>query len=83
VAIGLLHALTNAGLRVPRDIRLVGYDDIAMAAELATPLSTIRQPIPQLGTAAVRLVIEQIDGTTSGEVPHVVLQPELVVRATT
>jgi len=83
VAIGLLHALTNAGLQVPRDIRLVGYDDIDMAAELVTPLSTIRQPIEQLGTTAVRLLIEQIDGTTSGEAPHVVLQPELIVRATT
>jgi DNA-binding LacI/PurR family transcriptional regulator/signal transduction histidine kinase len=83
VAIGLLHALANAGLQVPRDIRLVGYDDIDMAAELVTPLSTIRQPIEQLGTTAVRLLIEQIDGTTSGEAPHVVLQPELVVRATT
>jgi LacI family transcriptional regulator len=83
VAIGLMHALTNAGLRVPRDIRLMGYDDIDMAAELATPLSTIRQPTQQLGTTAVHLVIEQIDGTTSGETPHVVLQPELVVRATT
>jgi LacI family transcriptional regulator len=83
VAIGLLHALTNAGLHVPRDIRLVGYDDVVIAAELVTPLSTIRQPIEQLGTTAVRLLIEQIDGTTSGEAPHVVLQPELVVRATT
>jgi LacI family transcriptional regulator len=54
-----------------------------MAAELATPLSTIRQPVEQLGTTAVRLVIEQIDGTASGETPHVALQPELIVRATT
>jgi LacI family transcriptional regulator len=83
VAIGLLHALTNAGLHVPQDIRLVGYDDIDMAAELVTPLSTVRQPIQQLGTTAVRLLIEQIDGTRSGEAPHVVLQPELIVRATT
>ena len=83
VAIGLLHALTNAGLQVPRDIRLVGYDDIAMAVELVTPLSTVRQPINQLGTTAVRLLIEQIEGATSGAAPHVVLPPELVVRATT
>lgn len=83
LAIGLLHALTNAGLQVPRDIRLVGYDDIDMAAELAAPLSTVRQPIEQLGTTAVRLVIEQIDGPRSGEAPHVVLQPELIVRSTT
>ena len=83
VAIGLLHSLTNKGLNIPHDIRLVGYDDIDIAAELATPLSTIRQPIQQLGSTAVRLVIEQIEGTSSGEAPHIELQPELVVRATT
>jgi LacI family transcriptional regulator len=54
VAIGLLHALTNACLHIPRDIRLIGYDDIDMARELATPLSTVRQPIQQLGKTAVR-----------------------------
>lgn len=83
VAIGLLHALANAGLRIPQDIRLVGYDDINMAAELVTPLSTIRQPIYQLGKTAVQLVIEQIGGTIIGAAPHAVLQPELVARATT
>jgi LacI family transcriptional regulator len=83
VAIGLLHALSSAGVRVPQDIRVMGYDDIDMAAELATPLSTIRQPVEQLGMTAVRLVIEQIDGTASGATPHVALQPELIIRATT
>jgi LacI family transcriptional regulator len=83
VAIGVLHALTSSRIQVPRDIRLMGYDDIDMAAELITPLSTIRQPVEQLGATAVRLVIDQIDHPPTGEAPHVLLQPELVTRATT
>ena len=83
VAIGVLHALTSSRVHVPRDIRLVGYDDIDMAAELITPLSTIRQPVQQLGATAVRLIIDQIEHPPAGEAPHVVLQPELVTRATT
>jgi len=83
VAIGLLHALTSSRIQVPRDIRLVGYDDIDMAAQLVTPLSTIRQPVKQLGATAVRLVIDQIDRPTTGEAPHLMLQPKLVIRSTT
>jgi LacI family transcriptional regulator len=83
VAIGLLHALTSSGIQVPRDIRLVGYDDIDMAAQLVTPLSTIRQPVKQLGATAVRLVIDQIDRPATGEAPHLMLQPKLVIRSTT
>lgn len=83
MAIGLLHAFASSHIQVPQDIRLVGYDDIEMAAELVTPLTTIRQPIGQLGAIAVHLVIDQIDRAPTGEAPHVVLQPELVIRATT
>jgi LacI family transcriptional regulator, galactose operon repressor len=96
VAIGLLHAFATAGLNVPRDCRIVGYDDIALAAELATPLSTVRQPVTELGIAAVDLLLESIGSPRAaaarerdqapgvpGDVPHVVLHPEFVTRATT
>jgi DNA-binding LacI/PurR family transcriptional regulator len=53
-----------------------------MAAEIVTLLSTIRQPVGQLGASAVRLVIDQIARDPTGEVPDVVLQPESVIRAT-
>jgi len=83
VAIGLLHALTSSRIQVPRDLRLVGYDDIDMAAQLVTPLSTIGQPVKQLGATAVRLVIDQIDRPATGEATHLMLQPKLVIRSTT
>lgn len=83
VAIGLLHAFTSSRLQVPGDIRLVGYDDIDMAAQLVTPLSTVRQPVWQLGATAVQLVVDQIDRPAREAAPHVVLQPELVIRSTT
>jgi LacI family transcriptional regulator len=83
VAIGLLHAFASSHIQVPQDVRLVGYDDIDMAAELVTPLSTIRQPVRQLGATAVQILIDQINRAPAGEAPHLVLQPELVIRATT
>lgn len=75
-----MHALSSHGVAVPGDVRIVGYDDIALAIQLATPLTTIRQPAALLGRMAADMVIEQIEGG-SQEPLHRLLQPELVVRA--
>jgi LacI family transcriptional regulator len=79
-AIGIIAGLTSAGVRVPDDIAVVGYDDIPFAAVAAVPLTTVRQPIAEIGTAAARLLLDEIaqPGRASREV---VLAPELVVRA--
>jgi LacI family transcriptional regulator len=79
-AIGIVAGLTAAGIRVPEDIAVVGYDDIPFAAVAAVPLTTVRQPIAEIGTAAARLLLDEI--AQPGRVPRdVVLAPELVVRA--
>lgn len=81
LAIGVLQALTLTGdVHVPRDIALIGYDDIDFARSAVVPLSSIRQPSTQLGTAAIDLLTAVADG----EAPrHILYQPELVVRAST
>ncbi|RZS91064.1 LacI family transcriptional regulator [Motilibacter rhizosphaerae] len=81
LALGVLQAMTRAGLRVPDDIALVGYDDIDYAAAAAVPLSSVRQPRELLGETAARLLFEEI-GAADGPHQHqqVVFEPELVVR---
>ncbi|PZF82085.1 LacI family DNA-binding transcriptional regulator [Jiangella anatolica] len=79
LALGVLQALTHAGLRVPGDVAIVGYDDIDFAAAAAVPLSSVRQPRQQLGRTAAELLLAE---TTEDDHEHrqVVFEPELVVR---
>jgi LacI family transcriptional regulator len=80
LALGVLQALTARGLDVPRDVAVVGYDDIGYAAAAAVPLSSVRQPRDQLGEAAVQLLLEEV--AARGHVHRrVAFDPELVVRA--
>jgi LacI family transcriptional regulator len=83
IAIGLLQALTHAGVRVPDDIALIGYDDISFAANAAIPLSSIRQPAREMGRAAAELLLAEIENPGRGEYRHIAFQPELVVREST
>ncbi|MEN0072660.1 MAG: substrate-binding domain-containing protein, partial [Propionicimonas sp.] len=76
VALGVMRALRARGMGVPGDVAIVGYDDLYWAAELATPLSSVRQPMRQLGWAAADLLLEEPNGTANP-----VFEPELVVRA--
>jgi DNA-binding LacI/PurR family transcriptional regulator len=80
MAAGALRAIREAGLRVPEDIALVGFDDIPMAAQLDPPLSTIRQPIKRMGSLAVETLIEAIRQPEI-QPRRIVLQPELIIRA--
>jgi LacI family transcriptional regulator len=82
IALGVLQALTLAGVRVPDDIAILGYDDIDFAASAAIPLSSVRQPREQLGTVAADTLLEVI-ADPSAKVRDVVLEPELVVRRST
>lgn len=79
LALGVLQALTEARLRVPQQVALVGYDDIEFASAAAIPLSSVRQPRYEIGQRAAELILEE----ASGE-PHkhqqVVLRAELVTR---
>jgi LacI family transcriptional regulator len=76
VALGSLRTLRRAGLSVPDDVAVVGYDDVTFAAELATPLTSVRQPTHELGVRAADLLLRGSDA----EPQHVVFEPTLVVR---
>lgn len=78
-AIGAMRAIREAGLNVPNDLAIVGFDDIPMATTLDTPLTTIRQPVIQFGVRAVELLIDLIE---NGIQPprHIMIDTQLVIR---
>jgi LacI family transcriptional regulator len=86
LAIGLLQGFVTQGMRVPEDVAIIGYDDIAFAAAAAVPLSSIRQPREILGRRAAELLFEEVEALEA-DVPHqhqqVQFLPELVVRRST
>lgn len=84
-AIGALQAIRGAGLRVPDDIALVGFDDIPQARTVEPPLTTVRQPMEQLGHTAVSMLIDILESLSADHhrqlaPQHVLLPTELVVR---
>ncbi|MDX2812539.1 LacI family DNA-binding transcriptional regulator [Streptomyces sp. PA03-5A] len=84
LALGVLQALYAAGIAVPEEIALVGYDDIEFAAAAAVPLTSVRQPAYRMGRAAADLLIEETgDAAEEHEHRRIVFQPELVVRGST
>ncbi len=81
MAMGAMRAIQEQGLRIPEDIALVGYDDIALTAYTSPPLTTIRQSGDKMGQMAAEVLIAAIAG--DGEREHsVVIEPELVLRGT-
>ena len=83
LALGVLQAMYAAGVGVPDDLAIVGYDDIEFAAAAAVPLTSVRQPAVTMGAMAADLLLEETeeDGAARAhEHRRVVLQPELVVR---
>lgn len=82
MAIGAMRAVAEAGLCVPRDISIVGVDDIEVAAFQTPPLTTIRQPFTQLATAGVQLLLDILAGKALLQ-PQIVIEPTLVVRQST
>jgi DNA-binding LacI/PurR family transcriptional regulator len=80
-AFGVVRALQAAGRRVGEDVAVIGFDDIPAAAEQQPPLSTVRQPIAELGTAMTRLLLGRIEGRT-GLRRRTILPVELVLRET-
>jgi len=81
-AIGAIRALVNHGLRVPEDVSIVGFDDILSAAYHNPSLTTIRQPLQQMGGVAARILLQRIRGQAA--FPDAVpILPELVIREST
>lgn len=81
-AIGSMWAFHEAGLRVPEDISVVGFDDIPGAAFANPGLTTVRQPLLRMGQIAAQTVVNLIEGRCE-YVPEIAIEPEFVVREST
>jgi DNA-binding LacI/PurR family transcriptional regulator len=84
LAIGLLHAAHERGVRIPDDLSITGFDDIPVAAFMVPALTTVRMPVREMVATGVRMVIDERK-ELAGQVPppHHVLRPSIVVRTST
>jgi len=81
MALGLIHALTEAGIRVPEDVSVVGFDDVPDARHFLPPLTTVRQDFRALGQLSIETLIAELEGV---DVPQrALIAPQLVVRRST
>ncbi|MFB7669102.1 LacI family DNA-binding transcriptional regulator [Kitasatospora sp. NPDC056138] len=82
MALGAIRAVRQRGLSVPQDISVVGFDDSPLIAFTEPPLTTIRQPVEAMATAAVDALLEEVGGNP-GQRAEFMFQPELVMRGST
>lgn len=82
MAVGAIRAIQQAGLRVPQDIQVAGFDDVPFAARNSPPLTTVRQPIHRAGFVAAETLIDMI-AHPGGEPHRIILPTELVIRSST
>ncbi|MGH9742050.1 MAG: LacI family DNA-binding transcriptional regulator [Candidatus Acidiferrum sp.] len=83
-AIGAIQALRDAGRRVPEEVSVVGFDDIQSAAFQNPGLTTVRQPLREMGKIAAETLLRRITATAKAAYPkEIVVEPELVVRGST
>jgi LacI family transcriptional regulator len=79
MAIGAYRAIFNAGLKIPDDISVIGYDDLPIGEYIAPPLTTIHQPVRKIGELAVQMLIRKIHGESSLD-GSIILKTRLVER---
>ena len=83
-AIGAIRALREAGKRVPEDVSVVGFDDIPSAAYQNPGLTTVRQPLRQMGVIAAETLLARVNSPRPADYPkEIVVRPELIVRSST
>jgi len=84
MAAGARQVLRESGRRIPDDVALIGFDDSAVARHMDPPLTSVRQPIEEMGRTMTRVLLQEIANHSSGddaqERPRIVLPTELVVR---
>jgi LacI family transcriptional regulator len=82
MAVGALKVIREAGLQVPHDVALVGFDDVPVASALQPTLTTVRQPIAQMGSMAAELLLNLLEDPPSGSpaAHKIILPAKLVVR---
>jgi LacI family transcriptional regulator len=82
-AIGAIRALSDAGLAVPGNVSVVGFDDIQSAAYSTPSLTTVRQPLTEMGKRGAQVLLERIADREREYPSEIVMAPELVVREST
>jgi LacI family transcriptional regulator len=82
-AFGAIRAIDDVGLRVPEDISVVGFDDISSAAYHQPSLTTVRQPLQEMGAKGAKILLDRINHPTKSYPSEVVMEPELMVREST
>ncbi|MGA8937694.1 MAG: LacI family DNA-binding transcriptional regulator, partial [Acidobacteriaceae bacterium] len=82
-AIGAIRAITDAGLRCPDDISVIGFDDISSAAYQTPRLTTVRQPLRRMGEMAVQTLLKRIESPNEAYPEVILFEPELMVREST
>jgi DNA-binding LacI/PurR family transcriptional regulator len=82
LALGAIRAARRAGLSVPADVSVVGYDDSTFMSCTDPPLTTVRQPIEAIGRAAVEMLAGQIEGSAVAA-DELFFEPEIVARGST
>jgi LacI family transcriptional regulator len=79
-AIGIMDAAKKSGMKIPEDLAIIGYDDIYLSNLTSPGLTTVRQPIAQMGMQAFDLLTAMIEGKKEGENKIISFEPELVIR---
>jgi DNA-binding LacI/PurR family transcriptional regulator len=82
-AIGVIRAIYDAGLSVPQDISVIGFDDIMSAAYHKPSLTTVRQPLREMGRQGAQVLLDMISQPDKQYPEEIVMQPELIVREST
>ncbi len=80
MAIGAMRAIRAAGLRIPEDVSLVGYDDILLASAVSPALTTVAQPVEKLATISTELLLSRIEEGPNCAPKRIVLDTELIIR---
>jgi LacI family transcriptional regulator len=81
--VGVMRAMAELGLRCPQDLSVVSVDDFRWANAFTPRLTTVAQPVPEIGQAAMQLLLDRLSGAAPREPVHIVMQPTLLVRDST
>ena len=82
MALGAIRTVRQRGLRVPEDVSVVGYDDSRLIPFTDPPLTTVRQAVPAMATAAVQALLDSINHSPAPR-DEFIFRPELIVRSST
>jgi DNA-binding LacI/PurR family transcriptional regulator len=82
-AIGAIRALKDSGCSVPNDVSVVGFDDILSAAYATPSLTTVRQPLHEMGKRGAEVLLDRIANRDKEYPPEITMEPELIVREST